>query len=197
MLLGFELVGLGIPINSLSSGFEFSDLSMFSLSFVSPLTDDRPHGIIEELLHVPFISNTSALQPPHLCVSHEPIVDLLLVPLLGLCFAYVVIVVAFKIALVTELPTKVEEVIPQKVFCFRAIDLPEIVLAPPRVSELPDFRRSDLWEGVAEMEKEEMVVEVTRFSPYLAPGSDLELFCPVELPVWKLPGKGKRSFFSS
>jgi hypothetical protein len=197
MLFGFELLGLGISLDSVASPIDFSDFSFFSLSFLHETNACRPYGIIGELLQIPILSNTSTFQSPDPPVSYQFTLGLFVGPLFASCLAYIVIIVGVKIASLTELQPKMEEIIPQKVFCFKSIDLPEIVLAPTRMCELPDFKRSDLWQNVMEGHEEVADETLTGFSPYLAVGSDLEMFSPVVIPALKLPIKAKRSFFSS
>jgi hypothetical protein len=195
MLLSFELLGLGVSFDYLSSTFEFSELTMFSLCLNQQLNDLRPSGIVRELLHVPLLSNISNPQTTEQVSTDEFTFVLLTIPFLASCLAYVVIAVVFNVSAMTDLKTEVEEVIPQKIFCFRAIDLPEIVLSPPRTNEMPDFRRSDLWQSVMEEQEEVIEEEMTGFSQYLAPGSELEMFSPVIIPDMKFTLKTKRSFF--
>jgi hypothetical protein len=197
MLLGFELLGLGVSLDSLSSTFEFSEFTMFSLGCSQQFSDYRPFGIVGELLHVPLLSNISSPQPSEQVSTDEFTLVLLVVPFVASCLAHIVISVVFTVSSMIDLKTEVEKVIPQKIFCFRSIDLPEIGLSPPRTNEFPDFRRSDLWQTVM-VEQEEVVEEgCAVFSPYLAPGSELEVFSPVVIPDMKLTVKNKRSLFFS
>jgi hypothetical protein len=145
----------------------------------------------------PLLSNTSTLPSEDAAVSDELTIDLLVAPILGSCLAYAAIAIAFKVSTATQPPTEVEEVIPQKVFCFQSIYLPAIELAPPRTSDLPHFNRADLWQTVMEGRENDREDKDLGFHAYLPPGADLELFSPVAIPPLNLGAQTKRSLFLS
>jgi hypothetical protein len=195
MLLGFELFGFGVSIDSPSFPLLFHDLSLSSLTFAGPSSDFRPSGIVLELLQVPLIANSSFHRSENLDLNDLSL-DLFVAPILASFLAYFVIAIGFRVSLATTLPTEVKEVIPQKIFCFQSIYLPEIRLSPPRTTDLPDFKRAELWQTATEKMEIGRIEAVRAFSRYLPPGADLEGFAPVPIPAENGRIMTRKSLFS-
>jgi hypothetical protein len=197
MLFGFELFGVGLSFSApvLLSSPDHVSVSLLGLELNFRASDPPSPGIVRELLHIcdPLIPNVSDCPKADELDANDAIdIANLIPPFLASCVACLITVVA---AGLTPDSDGVDQVIPQQMFCFDAMWLPEIEILPPPPDPVQDIALPGLWEAVNEAPpgRDDIRKGQCRYAP---PGSSVELFSPVSV-VQGRRGSAGKSLFSS